>query len=56
MDKRYLYWFQEIIIDEDYKLLTMLLNVEPIAGPSNARITTTTRATNTKIKAYSTSP
>jgi hypothetical protein len=34
----------------------MLLKMFPIAGPSNARITITTTATKTRIKAYSTRP
>jgi len=35
---------------------TILLKMLPIAGPSNARITITTTATKTRIKAYSTRP
>jgi hypothetical protein len=34
----------------------MLEKTFPIAGPSRARITITTTATNTRIKAYSTKP
>jgi hypothetical protein len=39
-----------------YMALTMLLKMLPIAGPSRARMTITTIATRTRIKAYSTSP
>jgi hypothetical protein len=42
--------------DKDYTALTMLEKIRPTAGPRRAKMTITTTATKTRIKAYSTRP
>jgi hypothetical protein len=54
--KKGLVFVRVIANDEDYTALTMLEKMRPIAGPRRAKMTITTTATRTRIKAYSTRP